>query len=88
MNRKTKTSRNDNVNNLKHSSLFSDLSLPDLQKSCPSARIQTFGDRSPFYTQGNRCGDLFCILSGQVKLASVDYNGNEFTIGFLTTGCD
>jgi CRP-like cAMP-binding protein len=38
------------------------------------------------YTQGDRCHYLFCILSGQVKLARVDYEGNEFTTGFLTTG--
>ena len=86
MNKKTLPSHNDNVNNPEHSSLFSDLSLQDLQKSCPSARLQTFEDGSPIYIQGNRCDDLFCILSGQVKLASVDYNGNEFTIAFLASG--
>ena len=86
MGRITKTSSNEHVNNLEHCSLFSDLSLQSLQQSCPSARIQIFEDRSPIYNQGNRCGDIFCILSGQVKLASADYNGNEFTIGFLQTG--
>ena len=60
--------------------------MQDLRRDCPAATIHTFRHGSAIYTQGERCSNLFCVLSGQVKLARVDYEGNEFTTGFLTTG--
>jgi len=73
-------------NNLERCSLFAGLPLQDLRRDCPSASIHTFRHKSAIYTQGERCSDLFCVLSGQVKLARVDYEGNELTTGLLTTG--
>ena len=72
--------------NLEQCALLAGLSLQDLQRNCPAATMHTFRHGSTIYTQGERCSDLFCVLSGQVKLARVDYEGNEFTTGFLTTG--
>jgi len=73
-------------NNLEGCSLLAGLSLQDLQRNCPAATIHTFRHGSTIYTQGERCSNLFCVLSGQVKLARVSDEGNEFTTGFLTTG--
>ncbi len=73
-------------NNLERCSLLAGLSLQDVRRCCPTATIRTFRHRVAIYAQGERCSDLFCVLSGQVKLARVDYEGNEFTTGFLTTG--
>lgn len=73
-------------NSLERCSLLAGLSLQDLQRNCPAATIRTFRHKVAIYAQGERCHDLFCVLSGQVKLARIDHAGNEFTTGFLTTG--
>lgn len=73
-------------NNLERCSLLAGLSLQDLQRDCPAATIHTFRHGSTIYTQGERCSDLFCVLSGLVKLARLSHEGNELTTGLLTTG--
>ncbi len=74
------------ANDLKHCLLLADLSLQELHQDCPSAIMQTYPHGTKIYTQGKHCNNLFCILSGQVKLARVNYDGDEFTTGFLTAG--
>jgi CRP/FNR family cyclic AMP-dependent transcriptional regulator len=73
-------------NNLEGCSFLAGLSSQDLKRNCPAATMHTFRHGSTIYTQGERCGDLFCVLSGQVKLARVNDEGNELTTGLLTTG--
>lgn len=73
-------------NILERCSLLAGLSLQDIQRNCPAATTHRFPHGSKIYIQGERCGHLFCILSGQVKLARVSHEGKEFTTGLLTTG--
>lgn len=61
--------------------------LPEaFRRHCPSAEIVTFRHKAVLYTQGRRCRHLFCVREGQVKLARVDREGNELTIGLLSAG--
>ena len=86
MKRITKVPQQGQTNNPERCSLLCGLSFQDLQDDCPSAIKHTFRQGTTIYTQGKRCSNLFCILSGQVKLARIDFDGNEFTTGFLTAG--
>ena len=58
----------------------------NLDRQCPSARLRTFEARQTVYGQGTSCADVFIVVSGQVKLARVDGEGNEFTTGLFSAG--
>jgi CRP-like cAMP-binding protein len=42
--------------------------------------------RAEVYAQGDRCSSVFGVCEGQIKLAQVNREGNELTIGLLTVG--
>ena len=75
-----------NLSDLQHCSLFVGMAPNELQRDCPTATIRSFHHGSTIYSQGERCRDLYCVLSGQVKLARVSREGGEFTTGLRTTG--
>ena len=58
----------------------------NLDRLCPSARPRTFEARQTVYGQGTSCADVFIVVSGQVKLARVDGEGNEFTTALFSAG--
>jgi CRP/FNR family cyclic AMP-dependent transcriptional regulator len=66
--------------------LLDGLSAQDLQRNCPTAKIDSFRHGSAIYHQGRRCDDLFCILDGQVKLGRVSRDGRELTTALMTAG--
>jgi CRP-like cAMP-binding protein len=66
--------------------MWKELSAKDLGKFCPSAAVKTMRHRAEVYAQGDRCGSVFGICDGQIKLAQVNREGNELTIGLLAAG--
>jgi CRP-like cAMP-binding protein len=66
--------------------MWREVSAKDLGRLCPSAALQTVRHRAVVYGQGNRCGSVFRIRDGQIKLAQVDGGGNELTTGLLAAG--
>ncbi len=66
--------------------VWKELSSEDLTRLCPSAAVKTVRHRAVVYAQGNRCGSVFGIWDGQIKLAQVNREGNELTIGLLAAG--
>jgi CRP-like cAMP-binding protein len=66
--------------------LFDKVPLEALRRDCPSATIRSFDHGGVIYAQGSRCGDVYCVLTGQVKLARVSRDGEEFTTGLRTAG--
>lgn len=66
--------------------MWRELSAKDLARLCPSAAVKTVRHRAVVYAQGNHCGSVFGICDGQIKLAQVNRDGNELTIGLLTAG--
>jgi CRP-like cAMP-binding protein len=66
--------------------LLAGLSAHDLNRYCPTGSIGVYPHRGTVYSQGTRCDDLFCVLSGQVKLARVSQEGREFTTALLVAG--
>lgn len=57
-----------------------------LKQDCPSAGVESFPHGSVIYTQGQRLGEIFCVLDGQIKLARLSRDGAEFTTGLLANG--
>jgi CRP-like cAMP-binding protein len=57
-----------------------------LRLACPTASVQSWAHGSTLYTQGERCSDVCCVLSGQVRLARVSRSGDVFTTGLRTAG--
>ena len=49
--------------------IWSELSAKELGRLCPSAAVKTMRHRAEVYAQGDRCGSVFGICDGQVKLA-------------------
>lgn len=66
--------------------IWTGLSARDLGRLCPSAAVKTVRHRAVVYTQGDHCGSVFRICDGQIKLAQVNGDGNELTIGLLAAG--
>lgn len=66
--------------------LFADVSPLSLAQLCPSARVDSFGLGSAIYIQGERIDEIFYVLDGQVKIARLNREGAEFTMGLLTNG--
>ena len=66
--------------------IWSELSAKELGRLCPSAVVMKMRHRAEVYAQGNRCGSVFGICDGQIKLAQVNREGNELTIGLLAVG--
>lgn len=48
--------------------------------------MQPVSHQAVVYAQGDRCGSVFRICDGQIKLAQVNRDGNELTIGLLSAG--
>ena len=65
---------------------FPGISLARIRTLCPSSRVQALDHKSRVYGQGEVCDDVFCVVSGQIKLARTNRNGDEFTTAFLSTG--
>jgi CRP-like cAMP-binding protein len=66
--------------------MWSELSSKDLGRLCPSAAVKAVHHGAVVYAQGDRCGSVFGICDGQIKLAQVNQDGNELTIGLLSAG--
>jgi CRP/FNR family transcriptional regulator, cyclic AMP receptor protein len=66
--------------------MWRELSAKDLGRLCPSAAVKTMRHRAEVYAQGDHCGSVFGICDGEVKLAQVNREGNELTIGLLAVG--
>lgn len=66
--------------------IWRELSAKDLGRLCPSAAVKTMRHRAEVYAQGDHCGSVFGICDGQIKLAQVNREGNELTIGLLAVG--
>jgi CRP-like cAMP-binding protein len=66
--------------------LFDGVPLDVVRRDCPSSTIRSFDHGGVIYAQGAHCGDVFCVLRGQVKLARVSRDGEEFTTGLRTAG--
>jgi len=67
--------------------LFQNLAIgDDLERYCPSARVQSLQPRSVIYRQGDPCSEVFCLLDGQVTLVRVDQEGQPFTTDLLFAG--
>lgn len=60
--------------------------LSAIKQDCPSASIESFPHATVIHRQGQRLGEIFCVLEGQVKLSRLDHDGTEFTTGLLTAG--
>lgn len=71
---------------MKRCALLEGLSAQDLQRDCPTATTYSFRHGGAIYHQGKRCGDLFCLLDGQIKLARVNREGRELTTALMTVG--
>lgn len=65
--------------------MWSELSAKDLGRLCPSATMITLHHRAVLYAQGDHCGSVFRIYDGHIKLAQVNQDGNELTIGLLAS---
>ncbi len=76
----------DAISNLMSCALLEGLPRQDLQRHCPTATIESFQHGGTVYRQGERCGDLFCVLAGQIKLARISRDGRELTTALMTTG--
>ncbi len=57
-----------------------------LARDCPAAKIRSLSNSAIIYNQGSRCGFIYCVLQGQVKLARVSHDGDELTTGMLSAG--
>ncbi|HEY7532464.1 MAG TPA: cyclic nucleotide-binding domain-containing protein, partial [Nitrospiraceae bacterium] len=66
--------------------IWRELSARDLGRICPSAAVKTMRHRAEVYAQGDRCGSVFGICDGQIRLAQVNREGTELTIGLLAVG--
>lgn len=66
--------------------MWSELSAKDLGRLCPSAAVKMMRHRTVVYAQGDHCRSVFRVCDGQIKLAQVNREGNELTIGLLATG--
>lgn len=66
--------------------MWDELSTKDLGRLCPSAARVMLRHRAVVYAQGNHCGSVFRIYEGHIKLAQVNRDGNELTVGLLATG--
>ena len=66
--------------------MWTELSGKDLARLCPSATVKTMHHRTVVYGQGNHCSSVFRLCDGQIKLAQVNREGNELTLGLLATG--
>jgi CRP-like cAMP-binding protein len=71
---------------MRRCALLDGLSPQDLQRDCPTATMHAFRHGSTIYSQGKRCNDLFCVLSGQIKLARVSREGRELTTALVVPG--
>ncbi len=58
----------------------------EARECCPAARILPLAKDEVLYPQGSRCGSIFCVLQGQVKLSRVSREGDELTVGLLSAG--
>jgi CRP/FNR family cyclic AMP-dependent transcriptional regulator len=75
-----------NSGDLQHFSLFDGVAQNELQRDCPTATFHSFDHGDTIYTQGMRCRDVYFVLGGQVKLARISSEGDEFTTGLRTMG--
>jgi len=75
-----------NLNSLENCPLLVEVPLFDLRQHCPSAVVDQIPHGGALYTQGQRLGEIFCVLGGQIKLARVSRDGAEFTTGLLVSG--
>ena len=66
--------------------LFTGIPVQVIKQDCPSANIESFPHGSVIYKQGQRLGEIFCVLDGQIKLARLSRDGAEFTTGLLANG--
>lgn len=66
--------------------LFVGVPLHAIKQDCPSVEIVSLPHGSVIYTQGQRLGEIFCVLDGQIKLARLSRDGAEFTTGLLANG--
>ncbi len=66
--------------------LFQGVPPDAIKQHTPSTRVESFSDGSTIFQQGQRLNEIFCVLDGQVKLARIDIDGAEFTMGLLTNG--
>ena len=73
-------------NYLEVSPLFQGVPPDAIKQHTPSTRVESFPDGSTIYQQGQRLNEIFCVLDGQVKLARINIDGAEFTMGLLASG--
>jgi len=66
--------------------LFQGVPEDAIKQHTPSTRVDSFSQGSTIYQQGQRLNEIFCALDGQVKLARVNIDGAEFTMGLLANG--
>jgi CRP/FNR family transcriptional regulator, cyclic AMP receptor protein len=57
-----------------------------LARDCSAAKIRSLSNGASIYNQGSRCGFVYCVLQGQVKLARVSQDGDELTTSMLSAG--
>lgn len=74
------------LDDLRRCTLFAGVAVDAVQRECATAKIRSFAHGSTIYSQGEHCGDVYCVLAGQVKLARVSQAGDEFTTGLRTAG--
>jgi len=74
------------LNYLEACPLFAGVPLHTIKQDCPSVDIASFPHGSVIYKQGQRLGEIFCVLDGQIKLSRLSREGAEFTTGLLVNG--
>lgn len=74
------------LNYLEACPLFAGIPLRTIQQACPSVHIVSFQYDNIIYKQGQRLGEIFCVLDGQIKLSRLSRDGAEFTTGLLANG--